>query len=84
MRSKSRVYEYWKQLGYKEDPAKVNMNNINNLTYDQIKSFYEANIKGQPVTVVVIGDPKTINMKQIQSKYGKVKKVSPGKLFKGR
>ena len=83
MRSKSRVYEYWKQLGYKEDPAKVNMNNINNLTYDQIKSFYEANIKGQPVTVVVIGDPKTINMKQIQSKYGKVKKVSPGKLFKG-
>ena len=83
MRSKSRVYEYWKQLGYNEDPGKVNMQNIDNLTYDQIQSFYEANVKGQPVSIVVIGDPKTINMKQIQSKYGKVQKVSPGKLFKG-
>ena len=83
MRSKSQVYEFWKQLGYTEDPAKTNMDAIDGLTWEQIQAFYENNVKGQPITVVIIGDPKTINMKQIQSKHGKVKKVNTGKLFKG-
>jgi predicted Zn-dependent peptidase len=83
MRSKSQVFEAWKKLGYNDDPAKVNMNAIENLTYGDIKAFYEKNVKGKPVTIVIIGDPKTINLKAIQSKWGKVTKVSPSKLFKG-
>ena len=83
MRSKSQVFEAWKKLGYNDDPAKVNMNAIENLTYVDIKAFYEKNVKGKPVTIVIIGDPKTINLKAIQAKWGKVTKVSPSKLFKG-
>ena len=83
MRSKSQVFEAWKKLGYTDDPAKVNMNAIDNLTYEDIKAFYEKNVKGKPVTIVIIGDPKTINLKAIQAKWGKVTKVSPSKLFKG-
>ena len=83
MRSKSMTFDMWKRLGYKDDPAKVNLNNIDNLNYDVIKSYYEQNIKGQPVTIVIIGNPKTVNLKQIKAKYGKVTKVSAAKLFKG-
>jgi predicted Zn-dependent peptidase len=59
------------------------MTTIDNLTYEDIKAFYEANIKGKPVTIVVIGDPKTIDQKAIQAKWGKITKMSPNKLFKG-
>ena len=83
MRAKSQVFEQWKKLGYTDDPAKVNMTTIDNLTYEDIKAFYEANIKGKPVTIVVIGDPKTIDQKAIQAKWGKITKMSPNKLFKG-
>lgn len=83
MRSKSMVFDQWKQLGYKDDPAKVNLNSIDNLNYDVIKTYYEQNIKNQPVTIVIIGNPKTVNLKQIKAKYGKITKVSPAKLFKG-
>lgn len=83
MRSKSMVFDHWKQLGYTDDPAKVNLKNIDNLNYDVIKSFYQQNIKDQPVTIVIIGNPKTVNLKQIKSKYGKITKVSASKLFKG-
>lgn len=83
MRSKAAVFEHWKHLGYNDDPAKVNMPALKDLTYDDIRAFYEANVKDKPMTIVIIGDPKGINMKQIQAKYGKVQKVNANKLFKG-
>lgn len=83
MRSKSQVFEYWKRLGYTDDPAKANLAALKDLSYDDIKTFYEENVKGKPVTIVIIGDPKSINMKQIKANYGKITKVSPSKLFKG-
>lgn len=83
MRSKAAVYETWKRMGYTEDPAKMNLTALENLSYDDIKTFYEQSVKGKPVTIVIIGDPKTINQKQIKAKYGKIQKVSTSKLFKG-
>ena len=82
MRGKSQIYEYWQRLGYQEDPAKVNANAIDNLTFNDIERFYEENIKGKPVTIVLMGDPKKINLKEIEAKMGcKVTKVSTAKLF---
>ncbi len=80
-RSKSSTYASWKELGYTEDPAKVNLAKIDNLTWEEIVAYYNANIKNQPVAIVIVGDPKLINLKQIESKYGKVKKVSKSKIF---
>ncbi len=80
-RSKSRVYEAWQQVGYTEDPAKVNLSKIDALTWDDVVANYEANLKNQPVSIIIVGDPKLINLKQIESKYGKVKKVSKSKIF---
>ncbi|MBQ2540134.1 MAG: insulinase family protein [Paludibacteraceae bacterium] len=83
MRGKAATYEYWKRLGYNDDPAKVNAQKIDNLSFEDIKAFYEENIKGKPVTVILMGDPKKIDLKALQQKVGcKVTKLSTGKLFK--
>ncbi len=80
-RSKSQVYDYYQQIGYTEDPAKVNLAKIDNLTWEEIVAYYEANLKNQPVSIVIVGDPKLINLKQIESKYGKAKKITKTKIF---
>ena len=82
MRSKAATYEYWQRLGYKEDPAKVNAPAIDALTFSDIEKFYEQNIKDKPITIILMGDPKKINLKEIEAKVGcKVTKLSPAKLF---
>lgn len=80
-RAKSQVYNSWKLLGYNDDPSKVNMPKVDNLSFDQIVDFYNKEIKGKPVTIIITGDPKTINMKQIQDKYGKITKISESAIF---
>ena len=82
MRAKSQTYEHWQRLGYNEDPAKVNAAAIDALTFNDIEKFYEDNIKGKAVTIVLMGDPKKIDLKAIEKKMGcKVTKLSPAKLF---
>ena len=52
------------------------------MTIEDIVSFYNENIKGKPMTIVMMGDPKKINLKEIEKKLGcKVTKLSPAKLF---
>jgi len=80
-RRESQAFNAWKLLGYAEDPAKVNMAKIDALTFDQIVAFYNKEIKGKPVTIVIMGDPKTINLNQIQTNQGKVTKLRTSKLF---
>ena len=83
MRAKSQVFESWQRLGYNDDPSKVNTAAIDALTFNDIERFYEDNIKGKPVTIVLMGDPKKIDLKAIQKQLGcKVTKLSPAKLFK--
>jgi predicted Zn-dependent peptidase len=82
MRGKAATYEYWKRLGYTDDPARVNAAAIDALTFSDIERFYEENVKGKPVTIILMGDPKKIDLKAIQQKCGcKVTKLSPAKLF---
>ena len=82
MRSKAATFEAWQRLGYKEDPAKVNAAKIDALTFEDIETFYKQNIQGKPVTIILMGDPKKIDLKAIEAKVGcKVTKLSPGKLF---
>jgi predicted Zn-dependent peptidase len=82
MRGKAATFENWQRMGYKEDPAKVNAPAIEALTFNDIEKFYEENIKGKPMTIILMGDPKKIDLKAIESKLGcKVTKLSPAKLF---
>ncbi len=80
-RTKSRLYEAWNRVGYTEDPAKVNLSKIDALTWEEVMAYYNANIKDKPVQIIIVGDPKLINLKQIEAKYGKVKKITKSKIF---
>jgi predicted Zn-dependent peptidase len=80
-RGKSQVFNKWKLLSYTEDPAKVNMPKIDNLTFDQIVAFYDKEIKGKSVSIIITGDPKTVNLKQIQTNQGKIVKLNNSNLF---
>jgi len=80
-RNRSQQFNTWKQLGYTDDPAKVNAAKIDAISFDDVVRFYEKHVKGKPVTVVIMGDRKLINQEQLQSSYGKLTKVSTNKLF---
>ena len=82
MRGKAATYEYWQRLGYKEDPAKVNAKTIDELTFNDVVKFYEQNIQGKPITVILMGDKKKIDLKEIEKKLGcKVTTISTSKIF---
>ena len=82
MRGKAATFEYWKRIGYTDDPAKVNAAAIDALSFADIEKFYEDNIKGKPVTIILMGDPKKIDLKAIEAKTGcKVTKITPAKIF---
>ena len=82
MRSKAATFEAWQRLGYNDDPAKVNSAAIDAITFNDIEKFYEENIKSKPITIILMGDPKKIDLKAIQAKTGcKVTKLTPAKLF---
>ena len=79
-RSASAVYEAWKRMGYTQDPAIDKMKKIETLKFEDIIDFYNENIKGKPVVIAIVGNPKDFDTKALE-KYGKVIKVSESKLF---
>ena len=80
-RAKSRVYDYWREMGYNEDPARKEVEQIKQLTWEQFMDFYKANVQGKPLTIIVMGDPKKIDQKRLAARFGKIQKMSKGKLF---
>ena len=80
-RAKSRVYDYWREMSYNEDPARKEVEQIKQLTWEQFMDFYKANVQGKPLTIIVMGDPKKIDQKRLTARFGKIQKMSKGKLF---
>jgi predicted Zn-dependent peptidase len=68
-------------LGYKVDPAMLQVRDIQRLTFDHIYSFYQSHVQGKPMTILIMGDPSLIDQKQLKAKYGKITKLSKSKLF---
>lgn len=79
-RNRSAVIEYWKRMGYTQDPAIDDMKRIEELTFDDIVKFYEENIKGKPIAIAIIGSPKDVKEKDL-AKFGKVVKLKRSKLY---
>ncbi len=80
-RMKSQHFADWQMLGYSDDPAKVSMPKINDLTFEQIQNFYDQKIKGKPITIVIMGDQKLIDIKQIETNHGKITRMNANRLF---
>lgn len=82
-RQKAQVFEYFKRMGYTQDPAAENLAKIDALTFDDIVKFYNENIKGKPIAIGVMGNPKEINMDELK-KFGKVVRVNERRLFNSK
>ena len=82
MRTRAQIVDNWKtQWGFKEDPAKAKVQDLQNIQFDNIVNFYKEYIQGKPVTIMIVGDPKKIDQKALTAKYGKIKKLSKTNLF---
>ena len=68
-------------LGYKVDPAMLQVRDIQRLSFENVVSFYEQRVKGKPIAIIVMGDPKLIDQKVLKAKYGKINKLSKSQLF---
>lgn len=82
-RSKSQVFEAWKRLGYTTDPAVMQLPQIESLSFEDIVKFYQQNVKGRPVAIGIVGDPKRVDLDKL-SKYGKVVRLNKNKLFSSK
>ena len=80
-RSKSQVMTDWMRLGYQIDPATLQIRQVQKLKFEDIVRFYEAHVKGQPVKILIVGDPKLIDQKALKARFGKVNKLNSDKLF---
>jgi len=70
----------WKRRGYTDDPAKEELPLIDSLTFPDIVDYYQKSIKGKPIIIGVLGNPKDISIDALK-KFGKVIRLNEKKLF---
>lgn len=79
-RNMSLVFEEWKRLGYTQSPDLVQKPQIEQFNMQQLIAFYQKELKGKPMAIAIIGDPKSIDAKLLKE-FGEVKKISSSRLF---
>ena len=80
-RSKSQRMIAWSRLGYQIDPAMLQVRQVEKLQFEDIVGFYKKYVQGKPMRVLIMGDPKLIDQKALKARFGKVNKLSAGKMF---
>jgi len=80
-RNLSQSIAKWKLLGYKNDPSEVKIPVYYELTFDDIKKFFDQNLKSKPMVIGIVGDAKQIDKKQL-TKYGKVTVIKKKAIFR--
>ncbi|TXK79406.1 pitrilysin family protein [Mesonia sp. K4-1] len=73
-------YESLKKRGLEEDYRKEMYNTIKGMSLEDLKTFFNDNIKGQEYNVLVIGNKKDVDMQSL-SKLGKVEELDVDYLF---
>jgi predicted Zn-dependent peptidase len=80
-RERSSKIASYKKVGYEVDPNKELIKTVTDMGIDHIVDFFDRNIKGQPITYIVVGNSKKIDMKKLAT-FGKIVKVKPKEVFK--
>ena len=73
-------YENAIKFGHPGDVRKTIFEKVTTLTFDDIKKFQETNIKGKPITTLVVGKKSEIDFKVLE-KYGTVQVLSLKDIF---
>jgi len=72
--------EAWKKQGYDSDPSTFTMMRAQSLTFDDIVTFYNDNLKDKPMVIMIVGDKRKIDMAEL-AKYGRIEFVKQKSLF---
>jgi predicted Zn-dependent peptidase len=73
-------YERLQKLGIDNDNRKQMYETIQNMTMNDLKGFFDRNIKGEAYNVMVIGNKKDLDVQSLQ-KLGKIKELEVDYLF---
>ncbi|WP_234988668.1 M16 family metallopeptidase [Hymenobacter daecheongensis] len=73
-------YERARRLGLDYDLRKDVYEQAPNLTFDQLRQFQQAKIKGQNQTILVIGSKDRLNFKEL-AKYGQLRQLTLKEIF---
>ena len=73
-------YERLQKLGIKNDNREEMYNTIKEMTMEDLKAFFNKNIKGASYNVMVIGNKKDLNIESLK-KLGKIKELEIDYLF---
>ncbi len=71
----------WMKKGYDHDPRGEVTEIIRNSTFDDVQSFYNRMIKGRPVVIMMSGNEKQIDKKEL-GKFGEVTKLKYKQIIK--
>ena len=70
----------WKKQGLSDDPAREYVKQVETLTFQDILDYYKEYVKGKPVVIGILGNPKEITQQEL-SRFGKVVRLSDKDLF---
>jgi predicted Zn-dependent peptidase len=74
------TYERLQKLGIDKDHREEMYKAIEKMTIDDLRAFFNENIKGEEYNIMVIGNKKDIDMKAL-SKLGKIQEMDVDYLF---
>jgi zinc protease len=72
--------EYWRWLGYDDDPRKWLIDDYAKLDFADIEAFHAAQVADRPVILVVVGDPRRVDVREL-ARYGEVVEVAEREVF---
>ena len=58
-------------MGYTANPEEETVKKIHGYTKDDINDFFTTQVKGKPRITIVVGNKKTMDMKEL-AKYGRI------------
>ena len=80
-RSMISIIESWKKRGYTADPSKFLLPKYNELSFEEMYSFYENSIQSKTTIICIAGKLKSFDRKKLE-KYGQLKKMKKRDLVK--
>ena len=80
-RRKPLIISQSERMGYTRDVNADLVEQLTDLTQEDIEAFYRQHIKGQPYQLMIVGPVKKLNMKEL-ARYGTVIKVKKDDIYK--
>ena len=80
-RGKPLMIALTERMGYTADEKTALVEQLPTLSQDDIEAFYRQHIKGQPYQLMIVGDVKKLNLKEL-AKFGPIVKVKKDDIYK--